>query len=131
MANKKIIGYMMSIKPIYEINAFNIKLIRLLINNINEMKNYTKAVKKGTLKLKKYLANHGIKMYGKYSNTVLFRLRDYSTVKKITKFLYERKFIVRPMVIDGDNKFLRVTIGSEKIMGKFIKVLDKSFKKYA
>ena len=35
------------------------------------------------------------------------------------------------MVIDGDNKFLRVTIGSEKIMGKFIKVLDKSFKKYA
>ena len=70
-------------------------------------------------------------MYGKYSNTVLFRLRDYSTVKKITKFLYERKFIVRPMVIDGDNKFLRVTIGSEKIMGKFIKVLDKSFKKYA
>ena len=35
------------------------------------------------------------------------------------------------MVIDGDNKFLRVTIGSEKIMGKFIKVLDKSLKKYA
>ena len=52
MANKKIIGFMMSIKPIYEINAFNIKLIRLLINNSNEMKKYTNAVKKGTLNLK-------------------------------------------------------------------------------
>ena len=131
MANKKIIGYMMSIKPIYEINAFNIKLIRLLINSINEMKNYTKAVKKGTLRLKRYLASYGIKMHGKYSNTVLFRLKTYSQVKKVTKFLYERKFIIRPMIIDGDNKFLRVTIGSEKIMGKFIKVLDKSLKKYA
>ena len=128
MANKKIIGYMMSIKPIYEINAFNIKLIRLLINSINEMKNYTKAVKKGTLRLKRYLASYGIKMHGKYSNTVLFRLKTYSQVKKVTKFLYERKFIIRPMIIDGDNKFLRVTIGSEKIMGKFIKVLDKSLK---
>ena len=106
-------------------------MIRLLINNLNEMKNYTKAVKKGALKLKKYLANYGIKMYGKYSNTVLFRLKTYSQVKQVTKFLYERKFIIRPMVIDGDNKFLRVTIGSEKIMEKFIKVLDKSFKKYA
>tara|TARA_B100000963_G_scaffold250225_1_gene219204 strand:+ start:4285 stop:5364 length:1080 start_codon:yes stop_codon:yes gene_type:complete len=130
MANKKIIGYMMSIKPIYEINAFNIKLIRLFLKNINEMKNYTKAVKKGTLRLKNYLAKHGIKMYGKYSNTVLFRLKDYPKVKRVTKFLYDKKFIVRPMVIDGDNRFLRVTIGSEKIMGKFIKVLEKSFEKY-
>ena len=94
------------------------------------MKNYTKAVKKGTLRLKKYLAKYGIKMYGKYSNTVLFRLTDYPKVKRVTKFLYDKKFIVRPMVIDGDNRFLRVTIGSEKIMGKFIKVLEKSFKKY-
>ena len=32
------------------------------------------------------------------------------------------------MVIDGDNRFLRVTIGSDKIMAKFIKVLDQSLK---
>ena len=77
---------MMSIKPIYEINAFNIKLIRLLINSINEMKNYTKAVKKGTLRLKRYLASYSIKMHGKYSNTVLFRLKTYSQVKKLQNF---------------------------------------------
>ena len=65
----------MSIKPIYEINAFNIKLIRLLINNSNEMKKYTNAVKKGALKLKIYLEKIGIKMYGQYSNTVLFRFK--------------------------------------------------------
>ena len=61
MANKKIIGFMMSIKPIYEINAFNIKLIRLLINNPNEMKKYTNSVKKELFKLKIYLEKIGIK----------------------------------------------------------------------
>ena len=130
MANKKIIGFMMSIKPIYEINAFNIKLIRLLINNSNEMKKYTNAVKKGALKLKIYLEKIGIKMYGQYSNTVLFRLKNFLQVKKVIKYLYKRKFIIRPMVIDGDNRFLRVTIGSDKIMAKFIKVLDQSLNKF-
>ena len=31
ISNKKIIGYMLSIKPIYEINALNMKLVRILI----------------------------------------------------------------------------------------------------
>ena len=53
ISNKKIIGYMLSIKPIYEINAFNMKLVRLLLKNINVMKNYVKEVSKGRLLLKK------------------------------------------------------------------------------
>ena len=130
MANKKIIGFMMSIKPIYEINAFNIKLVRLLINNLSEMNNYTQAVKKGALQLKSFLNRKGIKMYGKYSNTVLFKLRSFIEVKKTIKYLYDRKFIVRPMVIDGDNRFLRVTIGSTNVMKKFIKTLDQCLRKF-
>lgn len=130
MSNKQVIEYMLSIKPIYEINAFNIKLVRLFIKNSAEMKNYTKAVKKGALMLKKNLNYFGIKMYGKYSNTVLFRLKNFNQVKKVIKFLYDRKFIVRPMEIDGDDRFLRVTIGSEKVMKKFILILNMALKKY-
>ena len=118
---------MMSIKPIYEINAFNIKLIRLLINNPNEMKNTQIQLKKSS-KLKIYLEKIGINVW-QYSNTVLFRLKNLQ-VKKVIKYLYKRKFIIRPMVIDGDNRFLRVTIGSDKIMAKFIKVLDQSLNKF-
>ena len=55
ISNNKIIGYMLSIKPIYEINAFNMKLVRILIKNINVMNNI-KEVSKGRLLLKKFLA---------------------------------------------------------------------------
>ena len=47
---------MLSIKPIYEINAFNMKLVRLLLKNINVMKNYVKEVSKGRLLLKKFFS---------------------------------------------------------------------------
>ena len=120
ISNKKIIGYMLSIKPIYEINAFNMKLVRLLLKNINVMKNYVKEVSKGRLLLKKFLAKKNIEMIGKYSNTVLFKLND-KKVDKVIKYLFSKnKFIVRPMVIDNDDRYIRATIGGTKIMKKFI-----------
>ena len=122
------IGFIDIINPI--IFLFAIVYPILIPANPNEMKKYTNSVKKGALKLKIYLEKIGIKMYGRYSNTVLFRLKNFLQVKKVIKYLYKRKFIIRPMVIDGDNRFLRVTIGSDKIMAKFIKVLDQSLKKF-
>ena len=123
ISNKKIIGYMLSIKPIYEINAFNMKLVRLLIKNINVMKNYVKEVSRGRLLLKKFLEKKNIEMIGKYSNTVLFKLQNKKKVDKVIKYLFKNKFIVRPMVIDNDDRYIRATIGGTKIMKKFINKL--------
>ncbi len=123
ISNKKIIGYMLSIKPIYEINSFNMKLVRLLIKNINVMKNYVKEVSKGRLLLKKFLLTKNIEMIGKYSNTVLFKLSDKKKVDKVIKYLFKNKFIIRPMVIDNDDSYIRATIGGTKIMKRFINKL--------
>ena len=119
ISNKKIIGYMLSIKPIYEINAFNMKLVRILIKNIKVMKNYVKEVHKGRMILKKFLHKRHIEMIGKYSNTVLFKLENKTKVDKVIKYLFKNKFIVRPMKIDNDDKYIRATLGSSKIMKKF------------
>lgn len=120
ISNKKIIDYMLSIKPIYEINAFNMKLVRLLIKNINIMKNYVKEVHKGRRILKNFLKSQNIEMIGKYSNTVLFKLENKKKVDFVIKYLFKNKFIVRPMVIDNDHRYIRATLGSSKIMKKFI-----------
>ncbi len=119
ISNKKIIGYMLSIKPIYEINALNMKLVRILIKNIKVMKSYVKEVHKGRTILKKFLNQHNIEMIGKYSNTVLFKLESKTKVDKVIKYLFKNKFIVRPMKIDNDDKYIRATLGSSKIMKKF------------
>ena len=62
-------------------------------------------------------------MIGKYSNTVLFKLESKKKVDKVIKYLFKNKFIVRPMTIDNDNRFIRATLGSSKIMKKFISKL--------
>tara|TARA_B100000029_G_C17605918_1_gene967380 strand:- start:5244 stop:6317 length:1074 start_codon:yes stop_codon:yes gene_type:complete len=128
ISNKKIIGYMLSIKPIYEINAFNMKLVRLLLKNIKVMKDYVKEVHKGRILLKKFLNSKNIEMIGKYSNTVLFKLENKNKVNKVIKYLFKNKFIVRPMKIDNDDKFIRATLGSSKIMKKFISKLRFALK---
>ena len=128
ISNKKIIGYMLSIKPIYEINAFNMKLVRILIKNIKVMKNYVKEVHKGRMILKKFLNKQNIEMIGKYSNTVLFKLESKIKVDKVIKYLFKNKFIVRPMKIDNDDKYIRATLGSSKIMKKFTSKLKLALK---
>ena len=84
------------------------------------MKNYVKEVSKGRLLLKKFLASKNIEMIGQYSNTVLFKLNNKNRVDKVIKYLFKNKFIVRPMVIDNDDRYIRATIGGTKIMKKFI-----------
>ena len=105
---------MLSIKPIYEINALNMKLVRILIKNIKIMKDYVKEVHKGRTILKEFL-NQRNKMIGKYSNTVLFKLESKTKVDKVIKYLFKNKFIVRPMKIDNDDKYIRATLGSSKL----------------
>ena len=46
--------YMLSIKPIYEINAFNMKLVKHLLKNIKVMKDYVKKIEKGRFMLKNF-----------------------------------------------------------------------------
>ncbi len=130
ISNSKIIGLMLSIKPIYEINAFNMKLVRHLIKNIKIMRNYVKEIHKGRYLLNKFLNSKNIKMIGKYSNTVLFKLDSKKKVDEVIKYLFKNKFIVRPMTIDNDDRYIRATLGSSKIMIKFNKKLKIALERF-
>ena len=87
------------------------------------MKNYVKEIHKGRSLLNRFLMSKNIEMIGKYSNTVLFKLDNKNKVDKVIKYLFKNKFIVRPMNIDNDNRYIRATLGSSKIMRKFNKKL--------
>ena len=130
MSNSKVIGLMLSIKPIYEINAFNMKLVRHLIKNIKVMKKYVKEIHKGRSLLNKFLMSKNIEMIGKFSNTVLFKLDNKKKVDRVIKYLFKNKFIVRPMIIDNDNRYIRTTLGSSKIMMKFNEKLKIALERY-
>ena len=92
------------------------------------MKNYVKEVHKGRKILTNFLKKRNIEVIGKYSNTVLFELESFTKVKRVVKYLLKNKFIVRPMFIDNNNKYIRATLGGSKVMKKFISKLDKALK---
>ena len=92
------------------------------------MKNYVREVEKGRGLLKKFLKSKNIEMIGKYSNTVLFKLENKRKVDKVIKYLFSNKFIVRPMQIDNDDRYIRATLGSSKIMKKFVNKLNTALR---
>jgi len=124
ISNSEIIKFMMSIKPIYEINSVNIKIVQFFLKNLKIMRDYVKDVSRSRNFFKKFLKSHKIHMIGNYSNTVLFKLKSKEQVKLVIKYLYKNKFIIRPMTIEGDSSYIRATLGGLKIMKKFTKRLD-------
>ena len=132
VANEKLIGYMKSIKPIYEINGINIKIVNYFLKNIHIMRKHVDQIEKSRKFFKNFLNKYNIEMIGKYSNTVLFRLNSENHVKYIIREIYKKKFIIRPMVIDNDKRYIRCTLGNLKTMKYFVKNMKKLFdnKKY-
>lgn len=123
ISNKKIIDSMKIVKPIYEINNINIKICEYFLKNLNIMKKYVKDVDNSRKYFHKEMKKIKIPSYGNFSNTVLIKLKDESSTKKVFQNLYKNKVIVKPSIFY--NKFyLRCTLGSlrpTKILTNLIK----------
>ena len=127
VADKKLIGYMQSIKPIYEVNGINIKIINYFLKNIKIMKNHVSEINKARVFFSNFLKKFKISVIGKYSNTVLFKLPSKKHVDYIIKKIYEKKYIIRPMTIDNDDKYIRCTLGQVKTMRHFTRNMEILF----
>lgn len=125
VANKKLINLLQSIKPIYEVNGINIKIIEFFLKNLNIMKHHVDQISKSRIFFKKFLKKNNIKMIGKYSNTVLFKLDTKEQVDIMINKLYQKKYIIRPMTIDGDDRYIRCTLGHLKTMNHLVKNMKK------
>jgi len=125
VADKQLIGFMKSIKPIYEINSFNIKIINFFLDNIRIMKKNVELINKSRKYFFDELRNMKIKSLGKYSNTVMVELKNEKLAAEIQKELFKKKFIIRQMKVDSKKNYIRITLGSPKIMKKFMSNFKK------
>ena len=125
VANKNLISLLQSIKPIYEVNGVNTRIIEFFLKNINIMRHHVDQISKSRLYFEKFLRQISVKMIGKFSNTVLFKLDTKKQVDIMIKKLYEKKYIIRPMTIDGDDRYIRCTLGHVKTMKHFVKNMKK------
>ena len=128
LSNEKIIDCMKTVKPIYEINSINIKILSYFLNNVFIMKRYVKEVNKSKHYLHKFFKNSKIKIFGKYSNSVLIKFKNNNETKFIFKKLYKKKFLVKILKINNKFNFMRCTLGSLFVTKKFSKVIEKNLK---
>ena len=88
ISNKKIINYMRIIKPIFEINSINIKVLSYFLKNLYLMKNYVNEINESRNYLIKSFRNTRVEIYGKYSNSVLIKyINNRNTIKIYKKLL--------------------------------------------
>jgi len=128
MSNKKIIDCMRTIKPIYEINSINIKILLFFIKNTSIMKKYIKEVNKSKIYLHKFLKSLNIEVFGKYSNGVLIKFKNEKQTRLIFKKLYENKFLVKIIKIKNKMNFMRCTLGSLFLTKNFCKIIESNLK---
>jgi len=127
ISNKKNIDFMKSIKPIYEINSINIKIILFFIKNLKIMKNYVIEVNRSRKILMKFFKKFNINVFGKYSNTVLIEFPNEHLAQKIVKKLYTKKYIVRFMKFNN-NFYIRLTLSGQKIIKNCLKEISNILK---
>lgn len=125
VSSKKMIDLLQSIKPIYEVNGVNTRIIEFFLKNIKIMRHHVNQISKSRIFFKKFLKKYHISMIGEFSNTVLFKLENKKQVDIMIKKLYQKKYIIRPMTIDGNNKYIRCTLGHVKTMKHFTNNMKK------
>jgi histidinol-phosphate aminotransferase len=123
VSNKKIIDDIKSIKPIYEINGINVKIIDYFLKNLDIMKRYVSEVSKSRKIIKEKLKKFNVETFGDKSNTVMLKFLKINDARPIHKKLLKSKFLTKPVMVDSNNNYLRVTLGSTKITSKFINTL--------
>jgi histidinol-phosphate aminotransferase len=123
VSNSEVINFLKVLKPIYEINNINLKICKFFIENVSIMKKYTKEVSKSRKLFFIEMKKKKLEIYGKYSNTVLLKLKNVHELENTFEHLYKNKILVKK---SNFNKqfYLRCTLGdvnSTKILIRKIK----------
>ena len=124
ISDERNIGFLKSIKPIYEINSINIKIILFFLKNLKIMRQYVNDVNISRNILIKFFQKYKINVYGKFSNTVLIEFSNLNTAKLMAKKLYQKKYIVRFMNFQNKG-FIRLTLSGKKIIKNCLKEIKK------
>tara|TARA_B100000029_G_C17607264_1_gene967857 strand:- start:8017 stop:9102 length:1086 start_codon:yes stop_codon:yes gene_type:complete len=129
ISNKHLIERLYKLRPMYEINALAVLIIKEVLKNKNEVKKYIRETSIGKKYLIKELKKLKLNFYKTYSNFILVNFLSSSKQKKIYKNLLKNNILVRyPPNIDACQNYLRFTLGPKKYMQILVKNLAKGIK---
>ncbi|MFA6552733.1 MAG: histidinol-phosphate transaminase [Candidatus Paceibacterota bacterium] len=128
------INEMMKVRGPYDVNTFAIVAVEEALKNVGYMKNYVKEVmQKAKPMVEKFFADNCVEFYPSRANYVLFKPIN---ADEVFNKLKTNGILTRPRSGKNIDKTIRLSIGTEQQMLKFIKIYKKLFlknrlKKYA
>lgn len=125
IAQKAILNEMKKIRGPYDINMMSVCAAKASLEDIKSVRKYTDEVmKKAKPKVEEFLTQNKMEFYPSGANFILFKPNN----PKVFKVLKKNGLLLRSI----NGKFIRLTIGTVKQMGKFIQFYRQNFlQKYA
>ncbi len=109
------------VRPMYETNAFAVKLAELILDNYHLVEKNLEGVKKGKQYLEKELDRLGIPYFKSYANFILIDVGSFEKAVEIGNALYQEKILIKSGFKDDIlRNCIRVTIGNVKQMQFFM-----------
>ena len=91
------------------------------------MHDYTLQIKKSRKLIRNRMRKFdSVKLFGKYSNTVLLKLKSKQQMIHIFQALKENNILVKKGDLNSNIFYLRITLGSIIITRKLINILEKN-----
>lgn len=120
-AHPETINYLQKVRPMYETNAFAVKLGELVLDNLPIVENNLEEFRKGREFLEKELNKMGIPYFQSYTNFLLIDTGSLERAAQIVNALRRRNILIKGGFKDNElKKCLRITIGSVAQMKLFM-----------
>ncbi len=120
-AHSETIRYLQKVRPIYETNAFAVKLGELILDNLYIVEKNLEEFRKGKEFLEKELDKMGIPFFKSYTNFLLINIGTLERSVQIVNALYKRNILIKGGFQDSElKKCIGVTIGNIKQMKFFM-----------
>lgn len=130
VTNKKLRNQLYKFRPFYELTSFSVLVLNNFLKNKTLINSYVNETKKGKLVIEKYFKKkNGITVFPTCTNFILLSLKNKSTLNKLYKILFKKKFLVnKEKNIPHYNNLIKFTLGPKAVMRKFIYEIEKVIK---
>lgn len=127
-AHPETIKYLQKVRPMYETNAFAVKLGELILDNLYIVEKNLGELRKGRDYLEKGLDKIGIPYLKSYASFLLIDVGSFERSLQIGNALYQKKILIRSGFKDDVlKKYIRVTIGSVEQMKLFLENFEEVY----
>lgn len=130
ISNKNNINYISNSRSGYETNSLSVIFAETILDNNSIVKDYVNETKKGIKILKKKLEELGLEYHGgNYGNYVYVNFKNKKIVNKISKYLADKKILIRSGWEKPWDTGISISCAPPKIMNIFTKKFEKVYKK--